>query len=129
MCGCGKCNFCKMAGIKPRITIKWFELRLSCWECAGSKSAYATLEDVIYELSNDDFTDYHRDISVCTIEAGLPVVYDKIMFSVCELDEIEEADYQEYDYRTGKKVATNAYSYVDDEDTEKVIFIFNEKGY
>lgn len=100
--------------------IKWFELQYLCWECAGYRTAYSTLEDVVHELSDD--TDY-RPISVCTIEAGLPRVHDFIEWNVSRLDGIEE-----YDYRTPNGEIATAYSYLDD-DQEMVLFIFNGKGY
>ena len=111
-----------MAGIKPRLTIKWFELQYLCWECSGNTDPYATLEDVVHELT--DCTDY-RPINVRTInEQGVPATHDFIEWNDCYLETIEP-----YDYRTGDQEATTAYSYQDDEDNEKVIFLFNKKGY
>ena len=104
------------------MSIKWFELNYTCWECSGFNKAYATLEDVVHELT--DCTDY-RPISVRTInEQKIPATHDFIEWGDCYLESIEP-----YDYNMRNKEATTAYSYQDDEGDEKIIFIFNEKGY
>ena len=105
------------------MTIKWFELQLSCWECAGASKPFADLEEVVYELT-DDFNDY-KPIQVRIINPdGLPMTYDKIEWRDCELKDIEPSDYQ-----IGEMLATSAYSYQDDEGDEKVIFLFNKIGW